>query len=143
MNQRSTTPERDALKRLVARYERSSTGYRPGVQYPTKYADGWHNGFVTALAEASLIAREGLDPEGFAAEEEQWRAGFTVSDREWLERTGCCGHCGMLAKFCTCPPDDPCDCGPHEISTDPAPCWHCGGTGEVNPRAIEKAGADA
>ena len=92
----------------------------------TDFAKHWHDGFVTAMATVSLMAAEILDPGDYAAHE----AAMAGTDREWFERTGCCGHCGNDARYCTCTADDPCGCGPHELCDDPLPCSWCGGTGE-------------
>lgn len=42
-----------------------------------------------------------------------WQTGCYGSDLEWFTLTGHCGHCGSEPDWCTCPPEDPCGCGPH------------------------------
>lgn len=122
-----------ALERILEKRRREEEFWHPGVQFPTEHAKDWHDGYVTALATVSLIAREALDPEAWAEDEEDQRIASHGSDREWFERTGMCGHCGNVPEDCQCTPNDPCGCGPHELRTEPTPCWRCGGTGEVAP----------
>lgn len=98
----------------------------------TEYSKAWHDGYITALATCSLIASEHLDPEAWAEDD---RALNFATDKEWFERTGNCGHCGNVGRYCVCTEDDPCGCGPHELATEPMPCGWCRGTGiGLSPR---------
>jgi hypothetical protein len=122
-----------AVERIQEKRRRQSNTYRsPRADIPP-YGKGWHDGYVTALAEVSLIISEETDPEGWAEHlADQQALGGT--DREWFERTGCCGHCGNPAEDCLCTDDDPCQCGPHpERRTWPRDCGWCKGTGKVEP----------
>lgn len=125
--------EREALNRIRDKYRRSSESWRSDRNYPTDYSRAWHDGFVTALAECSLLAAEGLDPEAFEADRERSRQASWATDQEWFDLTGCCGHCGNPAEDCVCTEDDPCGCGPHEQRTWPKPCPWCDGTGKQDP----------
>lgn len=124
---------RDALEKITRRWLNSHESYRSDRNWPTEHAKNWHDGFVTGLATASIIAREALDPEGTAAYDDAMGG----TDREWFELTGNCGHCGNPAEDCWCTDDDPCECGPHELRTQDIECVHCKGTG-IN-RARPKA----
>lgn len=124
---------RAALEKITEHWRRSSNAWRPGRAYPTAYSEAWHQGFHTALAEASLVASAALDPEGSKLNDELWSIANSVTDREWFERTGNCGHCGQLGGDCTCTPDDPCGCGPHEPRTWPVKCYACDGSGMQDP----------
>jgi hypothetical protein len=129
---------RRGLEKVQERYY-LATWAPYGGDWPTEYARAWHDGFVTAMATCSLIADEHLDPAAWAEhEEDQWVAA-QGTDREWFERTGYCGHCGSRAEHCACTEDDPCSCGPHELSDRPLPCGWCDGTGEVSPRRTANA----
>ena len=116
---------RQGLERVKERHALATWAWERG---PGPGKD-WHDGLVTAYATCSLIADEYLDPEGFAAHQEEWRLGSQATDREWFKRTGRCGHCGNLAGYCVCTEDDPCGCGPHEPATEPLRCGWCRGTG--------------
>jgi hypothetical protein len=118
---------RRGLRRIMERHDNyDSCGNRSNLPETGK---AWGDGYVTALATVSLIAREFLDPEEWAKSEDHWRGASMDTDREWFDRTGHCGHCGNLAAYCRCTPDDPCGCGPHELATEPPPCHWCKGTG--------------
>jgi hypothetical protein len=125
---------RAGFERILERRRRQSDTWRSGVEYPSEYGKGWHDGYTTAMAECALIAMKALDPEGFAEDEDRWSIASYGTDREWFEKTGCCGHCGNLAEDCVCTDDDPCECGPHlERRTWPRDCGWCDGTGKVKP----------
>lgn len=125
---------RAGFARIQEKRRRQSDTWRPTKGTLSDYGDGWHQGYVTAMAECSLIATEATDPEGWAEHQEEWKAGVRATDREWFERTGCCGHCGNPADDCLCTDDDPCACGPHpERRTWPRDCGWCKGTGKVAP----------
>lgn len=123
---------RNGLERILEKRRRqSSTWQRNDLP---DYGRGWHDGYTTAMAECSLIATEATDPEGWAEHEEEWRAAGRENDRQWFERTGCCGHCGNPGEDCLCTDDDPCSCGPHEgRRTWPRDCGWCKGSGKVEP----------
>lgn len=124
---------RRGFARIQEKRRRQSETWRPNDLPP--YGKGWHDGYVTAMAECSLIATEATDPDGWAKHEDEWRAAGRENDREWFERTGCCGHCGNPGEDCLCTHDDPCSCGPHENRrTWPRDCGWCKGTGKVEPR---------
>lgn len=126
---------RAALERIAASRRAQSDSYRPGHEYPNDYGRGWHDGYTTAMASCSLIVSEALDPEGWAEHEALSKLGSFGTDREWFERTGCCGHCGQPAEDCCCTDDDPCACGPHpEKRSWPRDCSWCNGSGKVAPR---------
>lgn len=122
---------RAALERILAERHAQDASWRSGREFPNDYGRGWHDGYTTAMAHCSLIAREALDPEAWAEHEAEWMLASHGSDREWFEKTGCCGHCGQPAEDCCCTDDDPCSCGPHpEKRTWPRDCAWCDGTGK-------------
>lgn len=112
---------RTALQAIVDESDRLHHEYRPEC-YPTEDAASWHAGYTCATAHWSLIATAALDPIEWEAHQEQWHAAALDSDREWFARTGCCGHCGNVARSCACTPADPCGCGPHEVDPWPREC---------------------
>jgi hypothetical protein len=116
---------RRGLRRVMDRHDK----YQSRGPYPTEYSKAHGDGYVTALATCSLIAQEFLDPEEWEKSEAEWRGASMDTDREWFDRTGRCGHCGNLGAYCCCTAEDPCGCGPHELATEPLPCYWCGGTG--------------
>jgi hypothetical protein len=116
---------RRGLRRIMERHDQ----YDSGGGNRTEYSKAWGDGYVTALATASLIAQEFLDPVEWEKSEGKLQGAALDSDREWFERTGNCGHCGNLGAYCCCTDNDPCGCGPHELATEPLPCRWCGGTG--------------
>jgi len=140
----------DRLAAAEARAERAEAGLRAIEErrensghrnpYPTEAAKNWSDGYITALATCSLIAREHLDPVAWAEHEAEMQAASFATDREWFERTGRCGHCGDLAGYCACTEEDPCGCGPHEPATEDLPCSWCQGSG-VGLRAKSTRGA--
>lgn len=101
--------------------------------HPRNGKGQWGQGFHTGLAECSLIATAVLDPEGTAVHDELMATAAGGTDREWLEATGHCGHCGEAPEDCLCTDDDPCHCGPHEIRNWPKPCSWCKGSGQLDP----------
>lgn len=118
---------RRGLELIMERHKLRENDY--GDRYPTEYSRAWSDGYITALATCSLIAQEYLDPVAWAEHQEEWELGSHGTDQEWFERTGHCGHCGNVAAYCACTSDDSCGCGPHELATEPLPCWRCNGTG--------------
>lgn len=123
---------RAGLEKVQERHSLAETGYG---RHPTEAAKHWHDGLITALATCSLIAREHLDPVAWAEYEAQSETAAHGSDQEWFDQTGNCGHCGNVAAYCCCTPDDPCGCGPHELSTEPLQCSWCKGSGiAIRPR---------
>lgn len=119
---------RKGLQKIHDEHGQRSVWEKQG-KHPTEYSKAWSDGYITALAHCSLIASEHLDPVAWAEHEESWRGAACDSDREWFERTGCCGHCGERADYCRCKPDDPCACGPHKLAAEDLPCRYCRGTG--------------
>lgn len=124
---------RAALQSIVNQSERASNAWEPHV-YPTEASKTWHEGYVTATAHFSLVAREALDPATWEADNGHMMLASHGSDREWFELTGNCGACGMPADWCTCTVDRPCGCGPHETAPWPRDCWRCAGTGKIQLR---------
>lgn len=124
-----------ALEAIHQKWKSTHDAWHPDTKYASDAADSWHQGYVTALATTSIMARQALDPDA----EDEWGKDVEAArgtDRMWFERTGNCGHCGLIAEDCDCRPDDPCGCGPHELRTVPRPCWRCKGSGWDHPRGV-------
>jgi hypothetical protein len=122
---------RAALQKIVDESTRRHAEYEPDGRGLTDLGKSWRDGYSTATAHWSLVATEALDPVEWAAHEELWLAGSCDSDREWFARTGNCGHCGDPPRRCSCTPDDPCGCGPHQVDPWPRTCWVCSGSGLI------------
>lgn len=75
---------------------------------PTKQAQHWHDGYVTACATHAIRAKEALDPEGAAEDERMIELAARGTDAEYYAATGHCGSCGTVATNCEC--DGKCGC---------------------------------
>lgn len=125
---------REAADRVLEKRRLETSTWRPDPRPADHVGRGWRDGYITAMAEVTLILQRALDPDGMAEHVEQWQVASYGSDREWFDLTGNCGHCGNYAEDCLCTDDDPCECGPHlEKRTWPRDCGWCKGTGKVEP----------
>lgn len=133
---------RAALQRIIDDCVSRGDAYR-NDRNQTDYGKAWGDGYGTALAHCSLIARKALDPEASEEADRMMSESGWLNDQEWFRKTGNCGHCGVVASHCICSDDDPCQCGPHEPSAWPLPCWACHGAGTQDPRRKSATIGDA
>ena len=97
---------RAGLTWVVAEHGRNH--WHPDTKFPTEAAKNWHDGYITASAHFAIEGRKFLDPVQAAEDAETWRVGSHGTDAEWWDRTGHCGHCGLVASSCEC--DGECGC---------------------------------
>jgi hypothetical protein len=82
--------------------------WHPDTTYPTELSREWHNGYITCAAHHAIEAKKYLDPEGAAEDDAMWRLGHQGTDAEWWQKTGHCGHCGLIGSSCDC--EGECEC---------------------------------